>query len=39
VVGRRRRDAFDSDAGLATLGPRHFGFELEFRGIEQLATR
>jgi uncharacterized protein len=39
VVGRRRRDAFDSAGGLATLGPRHFGFEIEFRGIEQLATR
>jgi uncharacterized protein len=39
VVGRRRRDAFDSAGGLATLGPRHFGFEIEFRGIEQLASR
>jgi DUF917 family protein len=39
VVGRRRRDAFDSPGGLATLGPRHFGFEIEFRGIEQLAPR
>jgi uncharacterized protein len=39
VVGRRRRDAFDSPAGLATLGPEHFGFEIEFRGIEQLARR
>ncbi len=39
VVGRRRRDAFDSAGGLATLGPRHFGFDIEFRGIEQLASR
>jgi DUF917 family protein len=39
VVGRRRRDAFDSPAGLATLGPEHFGFEIEFRGIEELAGR
>lgn len=39
VVGRRRRGAFDSDGGLTTLGPRHFGFEIEFRGIEQLASR
>ncbi len=39
VVGRRRRDAFDSAGGLATLGPQHFGFEIEFRGIEQLASR
>ncbi len=36
VVGRRRRDQFDSPAGLETLGPRHFGFDLEFRGIEEL---
>ena len=36
VVGRRRRDQFDSPAGLATLGPRHFGFDVEFRGIESL---
>jgi DUF917 family protein len=36
VVGRRRRDQFDSEAGLAALGPRHFGFDLEFRGIETL---
>jgi uncharacterized protein len=36
VVGRRRRDQFDSPAGLETLGPRHFGFDVEFRGIEEL---
>ena len=36
VVGRRRRDQFDSEGGLAALGPRHFGFDLEFRGIETL---
>jgi DUF917 family protein len=36
VVGRRRRDIFDSPAGLAALGPRHFGFDLKFRGIETL---
>lgn len=38
VVGRRRRDQFDSPAGLETLGPRHFGFDLDFRGVETLAT-
>jgi uncharacterized protein len=38
VVGRRRRDLFDSPAGLDTLGPRHFGFELEFQPIEGLVT-
>lgn len=36
VVGRRRRDQFDSAAGLETLGPKHFGFDVEFRGIETL---
>lgn len=36
VVGRRRRDLFDSPAGLDTLGPRHFGFEIDFRPIETL---
>jgi DUF917 family protein len=39
VVGRRRRSQFDSDAGLDTLGPRHFGFDLEFTGIETLVGR
>ena len=39
VVGRRRRDLFDSPAGLATLGPRHFGFDtVEFRPIEALVA-
>jgi len=38
VVGRRRRDQFDSAAGLETLGPRHFGFDVEFQGIETLAS-
>jgi DUF917 family protein len=36
VVGARRRDAFDSEAGIATLGPKHFGFDLPFQGIEAL---
>ncbi len=36
VVGRRRRDQFDNDAGLAVMGPRHWGFDLDFRGIEAL---
>jgi hypothetical protein len=38
VVGRRRRDQFDSPAGLETLGPRHFGFDIDFRGIEDLVA-
>ena len=39
VVGRRRRDQFDSAAGVAALGPRHFGFDVEFRGIETQLSR
>lgn len=38
VVGRRRRQQFDSPAGLETLGPRHFGFDVEFTGIEELVA-
>ncbi len=38
VVGRRRREQFDSPAGLEALGPRHFGFDLDFRGIETLVS-
>ena len=38
VVGARRRDVWDSEAGLATLGPAHFGFtDFTFRPIETLA--
>jgi DUF917 family protein len=36
VVGRRRRDHYDSERGLAVLGPRHFGFDLDFSPIETL---
>lgn len=39
VVGRRRRSQFDSPSGLDTLGPRHFGFDLDFVGIETLLAR
>ncbi len=38
VVGRRRRAAFDSEAGLAALGPRHFGWDLDFTPIEELVA-
>jgi DUF917 family protein len=38
VVGRRRRAAFDSEAGLAALGPRHFGWDVDFTPIEKLTT-
>ena len=36
VVGRRRRDPFDSPRGLEVLGPRHFGFDIDFTPIETL---
>jgi uncharacterized protein len=38
VVGRKRRAAFDSAAGLAALGPRHFGWDLDFTPIEELTS-
>jgi len=38
VVGGRRRDAYDSEAGLAALGPRHFGWDLDFTPIETLVA-
>jgi DUF917 family protein len=38
VVAARRRDVWDSDAGLASLGPAHFGWnQFRFRPIESLA--
>ena len=38
VVGARRRDVWDSQAGLATLGPAHFGWnDFTYRPIESLA--
>ena len=36
VIGRRRRDQFDTPRGLEVLGPRHFGFDLDFTPIETL---
>jgi len=36
VVGIRRRPQFDNERGLAALGPRHWGFNLDFRPIETL---
>jgi DUF917 family protein len=38
VFGVRRRPQFDSPAGLAALGPAHWGFDFEFRPIEQLVA-
>jgi len=36
VVGRRRRELYDGPRGLEVLGPRHFGFDLDFTPIETL---
>jgi len=36
VIGVRRRPQFDSEKGLEALGPRHWGFEVDFRPIEKL---
>jgi DUF917 family protein len=36
VVGVRRRPQFDNKGGLAALGPRHWGFDVDFRPIETL---
>lgn len=37
VVSMRRRDVWDSEAGLASLGPAHFGWQdFPYRGIETL---
>jgi hypothetical protein len=36
VVGVRRRAQFDNERGLAVLGPRHWGFDIDYRPIEAL---
>jgi len=36
VLGMRAPKAFRSDAGLALMGPRYFGFDIEYRPIEDL---
>jgi DUF917 family protein len=36
VIGVRRRPQFDNQRGLEVLGPRHWGFDVEFRPIEKL---
>jgi len=36
VVGVRRRPQFDNEKGLDVLGPRHWGFDVDFRPIEKL---
>jgi hypothetical protein len=39
VIGVSAHPAFRSTAGIACLGPRHFGFELDYRPIEELILR
>ncbi len=36
VVGVRAREAFRTPAGVGILGPRHFGFDIDYVPIEQL---
>ena len=36
VIGVRRRAQFDNEKGLEVLGPRHWGFDVDFRPIETL---
>lgn len=36
VIGVRRRAQFDNERGLEVLGPRHWGFDVDFRPIETL---
>ncbi len=36
VIGVRRRPQFDNEKGLEALGPRHWGFDVDFRPIEKL---
>jgi DUF917 family protein len=38
VVGVRRRPQFDGEDGQAVLGPRHWGFDIEFQPIETLVS-
>lgn len=38
VIGAPGDPSFRTPTGITTLGPRHFGFDLEFRPIEQLGT-
>jgi DUF917 family protein len=36
VLGAPGDPSFRTPTGIATLGPKHFGFNLEYRPIEQL---
>jgi len=36
LIGVRRRDQFDNQKGIDTLGPRHWGFDVDFRPLEKL---
>jgi DUF917 family protein len=36
VIGRRRRAAYDGPRGLEVMGPRHFGFDIDFTPVESL---
>jgi len=36
LIGVRRRDQFDNQKGIDALGPRHWGFDVDFRPLEKL---
>jgi hypothetical protein len=36
VVAVRRCPQFDTEAGIEALGPRHWGFDLDYRPLESL---
>jgi DUF917 family protein len=36
VIGVRRCAMFDNEAGIAAMGPRHWGFDLDYRPLESL---
>jgi DUF917 family protein len=38
VIGVRRRPQFEGPEGLAALGPRHWGFDLDFRPLESFVS-
>jgi DUF917 family protein len=38
VIGVRRRPQFDNEKGLEALGPRHWGFDVDFCPIEKLTS-
>ena len=38
IIGVRKREAFATEQGIATVGPAHYGFDIEHKPIEQVLT-